>query len=288
MRQFIIAMISLCLIATPGDAQGSSATHAQACVSIMGDSLPAGTFVAMLPGTGVTVLEAQSFASVLDEAFHAREWFHIGIYDLSLSASAIASNATLYQDSPQFHLGRELNCLAVLVFPFFNDLYALQNTDMPISLYQSQLETFLTDIQINSPHSRIYLLDFYYTRLQGAGPDTYGNDISFAQVQSINAIHEGVCRDREAVNCVSLLYSMRPVENYVVGAISPTMYATAGYRPLRLEDQTMLDNYWAHTPNGDILGDGLHLNPLGQATIAEMMTNLWAISDPVNFAPLLP
>ncbi|MEO0599090.1 MAG: hypothetical protein AAF126_23475, partial [Chloroflexota bacterium] len=55
-----------CLLVGVPPAQAQ--TSAMPCVAIMGDSLPAGAFVAQIPGTGVTVLESKPIVDVLDTA----------------------------------------------------------------------------------------------------------------------------------------------------------------------------------------------------------------------------
>jgi len=262
-------------------------TSAMPCVAIMGDSLPAGAFVTQIPGTGVTVLESRPIVDVLDTAFAARDWHHLGIYDLSVGASALTHpDLVTYPTTAQFNLGASLNCQAVVIFPFMNDLYINDDRLMGVIDYGTALETMLETIREESPNSDIILLSFFHTTLGGLGGATYGDDVTVAHVRAMNARHDIACGADEQVTCISLLDLFQPVENFVVGTITPEAYDERRYRPQNPADQTMLDAYWASNPAGALLGDNLHLGPEGKTTIVATLMSAFVAIDPVNFAPL--
>lgn len=274
-----------CLLVGVPSAQAQ--TSAMPCVAIMGDSLPAGAFVAQIPGTGVTVLESKPIVDVLDTAFAGRDWYHIGIYDLSVAASALTHpEIIVYPTTAQFNLGASLNCQAVLIFPFMNDLYISDDTLMGVADYGSALNTMLGTIRADSPNSDIILLSFFHTTLGGLGGATYGDDVTVAHVRAMNTHHDIACSADVQITCVSLLELFQPVENYVVGAITPEAYAERRYSPQNPADQTMLDAYWASNPAGSLLGDNLHLSPEGKTTIVATLMREFTVLEPVNFAPL--
>lgn len=265
-----------------------SGSAANDCVSIMGDSLPAGTFVAEVPQTGVTVLQSREVSHILHDAFQARDWLHIGIYDLSLAASALAdANAEPYLTSREFVLGQSLNCRAVVIFPFLNDLYAAQNGDSSATNYSIAMSSMIRDIRTNSPDSHIILMNFYLTTLQGAGEATYGDNVTANHVLAMNNTHQALCEADDAVNCLSLMSILNPIQDYVVGAISQQDYQTLRFNLVNTGDQWMLDGYWQNTPNNVIYGDGLHLNPDGQVRIIATLMQYFTTIDPINFAPIL-
>lgn len=259
----------------------------QPCVAIMGDSLPAGTFVAQIPGTGVTVLQSKPIVDVLDDAFQARDLQHLGIYDLSVGASALTHpELVAYPTTAQFSLGEALNCQAVVIFPFMNDLYISDDTTDGIATYRSALDDMLGSLREESPNSTIFLLSFYHTTLGGLGSATYGADVTIGQVRAMNEQHDAVCTADGQVYCVSLLDLFLPVSDYVVGTITPDDYAQRRYRVVNPADQVMLDAYWASNPDGNLIGDSLHLGPVGKTTIVATLMSEFARVHPVRFAPL--
>lgn len=263
-------------------------TSAQNCIVIMGDSLPAGTFVALLPGTGVTVLQSERVSHLLDDALQEANLLHYGIYDLSLGASAITDpNAEPYLTSREFFLGRSLNCRYVVIFPFMNDLYVSDDGETGLAIYQNGLNFMLENIQQYSPDSNIILMNYYASTLEGAGSATYGEDVSGEHVLAMNTIHLALCGDDFKITCIALDQFLIPIENYLVGAIYRDDYATIGYTLRNPDEESMLDAYWANSPNNPIYGDGLHLNPDGQAFVILALMQLFDLIDPLNFAPIL-
>lgn len=286
MQRFYATLLFLFISSITLSAQ--TETPAENCIAIMGDSLPAGTFVAILPGTGVTVLQSERVSHLLDDALQEANLLHYGIYDLSLGASAITDpNAEPYLTSREFFLGRSLNCRYVVIFPFLNDLYISDDGETGIIIYQTGLSFMLENIRQHSPDSNIILMNYYATTLQGAGNATYGEDVSGEHVTAMNNLHLAFCGDDLKITCMALDQFLIPIENYVAGAISQEDYATAGYTLINPDEQTMLDAYWTNTPNNPIYGDGLHLNPDGQAFVVLALMQLFELIDPLNFAPIL-
>lgn len=268
----------------------SAQTEASAenCIVIMGDSLPAGTFVALLPGTGVTVLQSERVSYLLDDALQEANLLHYGIYDLSLGASAITDpNAEPYLTSREFFLGRSLNCRYVVIFPFLNDLYISDDGETGLLIYQNGLNFMLENIRENSPDSNIILMNYYASTLDGAGNMTYGEDVLLEHVKAMNEAHLVSCGNDLKITCMALEQFLIPIENYVVGAISQDDYTTIGYTVRNPDEQSMLDAYWANSPNNPIYGDGLHLNPDGQAFVVQALMQLFDLIDPLNFTPIL-
>ena len=261
----------------------------QNCIAIMGDSLPAGTFVAEVPGTGVTVLQSRHVAYILDDALQARDLIHYGVYDLSLSASAITDpNSEPYLTSREFFLGRQLNCRFVVIFPFLNDLYSSDDDTTGQAIYQAGLTNMLSNIRSNSPNSHIILMNFYHSTLLGVGDATYGNNVTVAHVAGLNILHQNACAVDVQITCLSTASILNPIQDYVVGNISRQDYELFSYSVVDPTTQSMLDTYWANTPNNVIYGDGLHLNPNGQVRIVGTLMSLFSSLEPINFAPILP
>lgn len=285
-RYYLTAKILLFLSIT---LSAQTLTAAQNCIAIMGDSLPAGTFVAQVPGTGVTVLQSRRIAQILDDALQARDLIHYGIYDLSLAASAITDpNAEPYLTSREYFLGRSLNCRYVVIFPFLNDLYTTDDGgDSGRAIYNAGLNNLVTGIRNTSPDSNIVLMGFYRPILLGAGPDTYGGDVTVAHVIALNNIHQDICADDFKVYCLSLTDLLNPVSDYVVGNISQNDYEIFRFSLVNPADQWMLDSYWQNQPTSVIYGDGVHLNPTGQVLVVGTLMSAFATIDPVNFAPIL-
>lgn len=286
MRRFYLALCIFIFSSISVSAQSS--LTAQNCIAIMGDSLPAGTFVAEVPGTGVTVLQSRHIAYILDDALQARNMIHYGIYDLSLSASAITDpNAEPYLTSREFFLGRQLNCRFVVIFPFLNDLYTTDDGSTGQAIYQAGITTMLTGIRTNSPSSHIILMNYYHSNLQGVGDRTYGGNVTPSHVAGLNTIHQNACTADVNITCLATASVLDPIQSHVVGNISRTNYQTFRYSLVNPADQGMLDTYWANTPNNVIYGDGIHLNPDGQVRIVATLMGLFATLEPLNFAPIL-
>lgn len=286
MRRFYLALCVLIFSSISLSAQTS--LTAQNCIAIMGDSLPAGTFVAEIPGTGVTVLQSRHVAYILDDALQARDLIHYGVYDLSLSASAITDpNAEPYLTSREYFIGRELNCRFVVIFPFLNDLYTTDDGSTDQAIYQAGMTTMLSGIRTNSPNSHIIVMNYYHSFLQGVGDRTYGGDVTPAHVASLNMVHQNACTADDNITCLSTASVLSPINDYVVSNISRTDYQTFRYSLANPADQAMLDTYWANTPNNVIYGDGIHLNPNGQVRIVATLMGLFSTLEPLNFAPIL-
>ncbi|MGJ3240004.1 MAG: hypothetical protein ACFE0Q_14930 [Anaerolineae bacterium] len=286
MKHLLMIMICGMALTLSTRAQDTLPRSANNCIAIMGDSSSEGTFVALLPGSGVTVLQGTRIASLLHDALGAQDLLHYGIYDLSLGASAIsAPNNEPYLTSREFELGRSLNCRYVVVFPFLNDLYTSDDTLDGIIDYQEALNMLISDVQTYSPDSHLILLNFYAVRLQGVGETTYDGNVSAEHVATLNTLHEDYCADYVDVTCLPLNDLLTPIEDYVIGSIPRAVY-DAEYRVYNAEDQALVDSYWANrsTP---IEGDGLHLNPEGQMRLVEALMTTFERIDVLNFAPIL-
>lgn len=283
-----LALIILLLSLTTVSLSAQSTTSAQNCIAVMGDSLPQGNFVSQLPGTAVVVLQSRQVAQILDDALQARDLIHYGIYDLSLSASGIVDpDAEQYLESREYLLGRSLNCRYTVIFPFLNDLYNADNLNTGITDYQRGLTEMLNGIRTESPDSNIILMSFYHTTLMGVGNETYGDNVSVAHVEGMNAVHDNTCGTNPMIHCLPMDELLNPIENYVVSRITRDNYQTFGYRPVNLEDQATIDAYWANDPAAIIFGDGLHLNTDGQVRVVATLMSYFSQIDPINFAPIL-
>ncbi|MGB7337798.1 MAG: SGNH/GDSL hydrolase family protein [Phototrophicaceae bacterium] len=290
MRLFIKSLIFITAVLTvSGVVQGqSSVWGADNCIVILGDSLPAGTFVAILPGTGVTVLQGERLAHQLDDALQAENLIHYGIYDLSIGASGIvAPNTEPYLTSRELFIGSRLNCRYVVIFPFLNDLYRSDDTPDGIANYAMGVQALVTEVRDGSPDSQIILMDYYATTLGGAGVMTYGEDVSETHVDAMNAVHLSICIDTIFITCFATGDYLHPIDAFVIGEIYQTEYADIGYTLRNPDDQVLIDGYWRNTPNNPIYGDSLHLNTAGQAIIIDILMQYFFALDPINFAPIL-
>lgn len=259
------------------------------CISVVGDSVPYGSVVFMVPGHGFPVIQTKPLAKVLQESLLQRGLEYIEVRDRSVSGGYLDERGPkLYRDDPAYQELLNDRCQFIVVMPWVNDLVIVRENAPQEHL--NTLERFLQEISTVSPASRIVVIGYYYVQPPEYvhGYETGGlfddsitrhNEVIFEACAAggrFTQIPNLTCMRIEQL--FSEMNGAHVIHEFTREELSAILY---GDVPIPPDVQPMFDVFWSQNPNGKVLGDGVHFSEAGKQVFIEALINelLWLEPD---------
>ncbi len=269
-------------IPTPQPETGQVAVErppAQACVSVVGDSIAYGEVIFELIGVGFINVKMAPFSFYVAQQLKLRN-VDQPVTDRSYPGIGITSpRHKSYYDLPTYRDLLRDRCRYTIVLPWVNDLSSGIDPTEAAPLHAENLADMARRLIENNPDGRILFVNYYY----GApAPFTLGMAGGFTPqaVQLFNeamarACREGALSQMPQVTCVEADNAFRDLgTTYVVKGMRRDEIEAVKTAPLSPEHQNMLNYYSSINPNGVMQGDGVHLSSLGKRALASYLADI--------------
>jgi hypothetical protein len=262
----------------PAVAEAANREAAEACVSIAGDSNSYGQTVYGRPDTGeFGVLRVQPLDELTDHVLEARGYSDIEVIDRSLPAGGLLSERQPYLGSKQYDLLLDDRCAVVVVMPFFPDI----ESDHDAGDYIGAIERLVNALVERTPDTQIAVLNFYEPNPE---TDVLRQRLTPENIARFNAALEDACRpsgelgSMDNVVCLPMSTWFDDIApEHLAGRTSLTEFE----RMIDAENDysKLMRDFFAAHPQGELIGDGLHLSTEGRLRVASRLaafiTEMW-------------
>lgn len=252
---------------------------AQACVSVVGDSIAYGEVIFELSGVGFINVKMAPFSFYVEQQLRLRN-IDQPVTDRSYPGIGITSpRHKSYYDLPVYQDLLRDRCRFTIVLPWVNDLSSGIDPVQAAPLHAENLATMAQRLIENNPDGRILFVNYYY----GApAPFTLGMAGGFTPqaIQLFNeamarACREGALSRMRQVTCIEVEAAFRELgTTYVVQGMRRDEIEAVRTAPLSPEHQNMFNYYNSINPDGVIQGDGVHLSSLGKRVLASYLADI--------------
>jgi len=242
------------------------------CLALVGDSIPYGSVVYIIPGHGFAILRlpplSLALQAALDERGHAWQ-----VRDFSAEAAFLSeAGRKPYVDFPVYQELLAADCPLTLIMPWVNDM-SIERPN-PVRAHINDLAAFIETLQRANPAGRIVLLGFYdgqpsdFAKQHAAGFTTE-NVILYNRALEAACEPNGVL-GRAGFLCMPTAPLFEDLENaHVALGASREDVLNFIYEPIPPDVLPLFEVYWRDNPQGLVYGDGVHLNAFGKALLSE-------------------
>lgn len=248
---------------------------AESCISIVGDSIPHGSVVFLVPGHGFPALRTEPIAVTLQRQLSQRGLGNIEVHDRSVSAANLSTTGkSPYQHFPEFSALLQDNCRFIVMSGWNNDLNVVRQTGA--AAYIDDLYHFARLIKLVNPQTEILMLSHYWGEPQDF-VEGFGVGVTEANYQAHLISFENECQAEgslgrlENVHCLMIppIFNGLTPDDFVVLQRSPENIDIMLYEPIPDAFAPLLEVYWRDNPGASLTGDGVHLSEFGKRLYSE-------------------
>lgn len=255
---------------------------AGACISVVGDSMPYGDIVYMIPDRGFMTVQMKPFSAILTSQLAGR---NITVVDRTAPATYISSNSQKpYMQTPAYQALLQDKCLFTVITPWINDLN-LTRADSA-SVHVDDLVIFMSALNQANPNGKILLLGFYY----GQPAEFTSKYATGYTSDNVNAFNQRLFEACAPGGRIAVLGNVtcQPLQDALwaggsgvfSGAMQRDMLLASLHGAVPPEAQPLLDDFWNSQPQGAIVGDGIHLSEQGKTVLAQFVISQLMAIDP--------
>lgn len=268
------------LATPPAPTRAQDSTPSPDCISIVGDSIAAGTLVAQIPNTGFAVLQTTPIASVVRTVLIEQGLPNVAVYDRSLPAATLAdASATPYRRSGVYAALLNDRCATVAVLPWNNDLKVQR--PQAAAAHITDLVALVNDLQAARPDVHVLLFSHYWFTpqpfVEGLGIGLTHRNFVHHHAAFLEACTNGnVLAQTGAVTCINTQALLRTPDAspVVLVGLGPTFVNNLLAANAVPSGAELVQFYLSQNPNGTLVGDGVHLNGNGKRIIAGLAVGL--------------
>ncbi|MBX3065387.1 MAG: hypothetical protein KF726_20600 [Anaerolineae bacterium] len=265
------------------------------CVSMVGDSVTAGTGVYEVPLMGYAFVQAAPMAQVVEEAFARVGMGNIkGINRGSPNTGISTSNHPSYFATPQYAALLEDHCRYTVIMPWINDITPAQSPDAAAVRHAAVIGDLVTTIVANNPFGRVVVLNYYTPVVSQFAANSWAagfnpTGISLYNAAIANSCQSGALSTFRQVTCLNIHELFADMgDSHVIRYTTRDELNSIIIEPVRADMQQFLDVYFRDNPGGAVLGDGVHLSPRGKQRLAEYLVTALSALPPLEGVSVNP
>lgn len=256
------------------------------CISIVGDSVPAGEVVFLVPGHGFPVVKTRPISNVLQAVLNAHGLEHIEVRDRSVGASYLSEEGEIwYRETEAYAQLLNDRCRHIVIMPWVNDLIIVR--DNRAEAHIEVLIRFVEDLIATSPDSHILVMGYYYGQPESFVPGYDTGSVSEENIESFNQALAAACASDgplgslPSVNCMPTRNLFDEMEtNHVVKEHTQIEFYAVVDGELSPDVASFFEVYWRENPEGLVYGDGMHLSEPGKVVLVDALLDKILEVDP--------
>jgi hypothetical protein len=278
MKLTVTGILALAILFLAISVPSAQAAGPNSCVGIASDSNGFGHVTFEIPTTGdIGIIYVRPLAIVLDAELHKLGLAKLRVQDHSLSAGGLtASGPTGYlASSPYGALIRD-RCQFVIAGPFIPDIAAAKATP---DNYINAANRLINGLIDQNPNGVIFFLNFYQTDRAQFTRTNNGFGLTPDRIQAFNDRIATACRAGgtlarySQVICVNVQPMFAGMDTpYVLATATQEQYRILFYRNTGFMKQ--VDAYFTEHPDGQLIGDGIHLSYEGRVRLMQRMAQM--------------
>jgi len=244
------------------------------CLSVVGDSIPYGDVVYMVPGHGFGILRATPLSDVLQDFLPQYGLDDLEIRDRSASAAYLSDLGRFpYHQMDAYPALLNDHCRFTVIMPWANDMSI--ERDHAAAAHVDDLIALVEELQAANPQGQIIILGFYYAH-RADFVEAYAPHYTDENVDLFNEALFAACeRDQELgryrqVSCMDTTRLFIGLDNqHVVLNDTQERVLSILYEEIPADVAPYFETFWRDNPNGLVIGDGVHLSEEGKVILAE-------------------
>lgn len=265
------------------------AAQTNACISMVGDSVTHGTGVYEVPGIGYVFVQAQPVAVAMQKRIQELGLTDYKVYDRGAPNTGISSyNHGSYWVTNAYARLLEDHCRYTVIMPWVNDITpevsapegAIRHARMVIELART--------LRSINPYGQILILKYYTPDRAPFAANTWASGFNNQGILLYNNEIEKACRygtlsTFTQVTCSELQPAFTGIEgSHVIKYTDRATLYNLMITALSADEENFINYYFSSNPGGMILGDGVHLSPLGKTALAIYVCNLLQTLPPLQ------
>lgn len=266
------------------------------CISVVGDSVTAGTGVYEVPLHGYAFVQAAPVSTYIEERSKRSSLGSIKGVDRGAPNTGISTaNHPSYFATGQYTRLLADQCRWTLIMPWINDITSIDSPNAAAQKHVRVLTDLVRTIIANNPYGRVIVLNYWpgvvspfaaRTWASGYNPtdiDIYNRAIGEScTAGGLSSLPQVVC-----ANAQELFSDMG--EGHVIRYTGRDELYALMIQPPSENAQTILNAFFNSNPGGQVLGDGVHLSPAGKTRLAEfVITTIQQLPPLVSLTPNAP
>jgi hypothetical protein len=277
---FPLSAVALLIATIAAPVQPARAWTPNPCIAIASDSNGYGHVTFQIPdgqgGGKVGIVYVQPLWLLMQQELHKAGMDDLKVIDHSLVASGITFDGrTSYLKSLSYgNLTNDL-CQYVVVMPFIPDVAS--GTATPEE-YVGQLHKLLLGLIEKNNVGTIFVLDYYPANPSAFTADNIGRKLTPDRIIAFDAKIKDSCRPDGSLGFYKQVICLHTQDffdqmdtSYVLGPTNHDQYTALFYRATGFTPD--VEAYFSATPNGQLLGDGIHLSLAGRLRLIDGLIN---------------
>ncbi|MBX3082376.1 MAG: hypothetical protein KF716_12140 [Anaerolineae bacterium] len=256
----------------------SAELNTQPCIAMVGDSVTAGTGVYEILGYGYAFIQAQPVSMFVEQQFSNVGKPEIrGVNRGAPNTGISSSNHPSYFVTNQYYALLQDNCRYTVIMPWMNDITPLMPAETASQRHAKVIGDLVKTIVANNQFGRVIVLNYWEGVVSDFAHRTWAAGYTTEDIAYYNSAIQASCTGGAlsqipqvvCINSHDVFAGMG--DTYVIKLTThDELYALVAEPPAN-NSKILLEAYFANNPNGQILGDGVHLTPAGKRRLAEFI-----------------
>src|SRR5260221_1655651 len=251
------------------------------CVNVVGDSIAHGDAIFEFPDVGYAFVQLEPLAPYIDRSLSAAGIADTKAIDRSVSGTGISfASRSPYIQTKQYKAMIGDRCKFTIILPWVGDLSNSNDPVQNVPAHATQLTNFVKELIKRNPYGRVLILNYYPGAPTPFAVNSFAKGFTPAGITQFNnaiaaACSSGDLSKAKQVTCVDSNIVLGSLgSSYVIGSITRQQLEADIQAPLDKNELDWLNAYTTAKPNGLLIGDGIHLNAAGKATMANYLVQI--------------
>jgi hypothetical protein len=256
---------------------------------MVGDSVTHGGVTYEVPGTGYVVALTEPLSAFVNRSLADFRLFELKAVDRGVSHTGISTkNHPSYFRTAGYAQLLEDKCRYVMIMPWLNDISPEIEPSAAATRHIDALAALVNAIIRNSPYSRVLLLNYFHGATAPYALRTWAfgfvpENVVLYNQQIELACQSGPFASLPQVVCVNTNEAFVGLGiGHVIGPTGRDEFYASLVSGLGPDATVWVRDFFAGSPEGALLGDGVHLSTAGKRALAAYLVGLVDTLPPVT------
>lgn len=248
---------------------------------MVGDSVTHGGITYEIPDTGYIVGFTHPDAEFVNQQLQANNINNLVAYDRGASNTGINStnHPSYFKSQAYFNLLSD-HCKFTVIMPWYNDITPTIDQADAAPQHVRAIIGLVRTLVAENPAGRILILNYFQGNVAPFAAETWAQGFTEVNRELYNtqiqlSCDQGSLKNIPQVSCYNTDDAFAGMgSSYVIGTIGHDELMRNLVQPLSDLQQGWIDEYFAQYPNGQLQGDGIHLNSSGKIALANFIIKI--------------
>ncbi len=251
------------------------------CVDVVGDSVAHGGAVFEIPLTGYARAPLAPVSKFIEDTYKQMGVNDLKGIDRSVSATGIsAKNYPSYFDTSVYQDLLKDRCRFTIVLPWINDLSGDGDPAQAVPDHVAALVKLANSVVEKNPDGRVLILNYYFGAPTQFALTGFAKGFTPTNITQFNQAINESCQNGDLsklkqVSCYDIGAAFASLgASYVVGPTTLQQLQTDLISEINKDEMALVNYYFGQHPDGQLVGDGVHLSTVGKTALAVYLVNI--------------